>query len=234
MSIKKIVGTVALTLIVGVSTVVGLLYTTDEEADEIVSQYHKATQDFRQTTVTTTIANVSENENEPAINIPGNGDSIAPNNTWIGICDSVHKAWGASGLTYAYGAYNTATYNGQQYSVRTDCSGYVGFCLYIAGLSTSTTPISSSSTVAYVQSIGGAVVDQASIKQGDILVYTGHVEIFDHIGDDGNSYVYNWGGHASTSDLYAGKNPAEVNSVTRTGRPLSSATIVRLPNFEGN
>lgn len=234
MSVKKTIGFVALMLTVGVSVTVGLLYTSDEEADEIVARYNKATQDFRQTTVTTTVANVQEDENEPAINIPGNSNSVAPNDSWISICDSVHKQWGASGLTYAYGREATATYNGQQYTVRQDCSGYVGFCLYIAGLATSTTPITSGTTVGFVQSVGGAVVEQSAVQKGDILVYTGHVEIFDHIGEDGCTYVYNWGGTSSTSALYAGKNPAEVNSVTRTGRPLSSATIVRIPNFEGN
>lgn len=234
MSVSRTVKMVALILLLGVVATVGLLYTDDEETDMIVSQYNKATQDYHQTSVSTTIENTKGEGDKAAINIPGQGQSLTPNNSWIAICDSVHKSWGASGLGYHYGHMTTATYNNQQYSVRQDCSGYVGFCLYIAGFTSSTTPISSGTTVGFVQSIGGAVVDSSNIQQGDILVYSGHVEIFDHLGEDGSTYVYNWGGTSSTSALYVGKDPASVNSVTKSGKPLSNATVVRIPNFEGN
>lgn len=238
---QKSILTVLSVLIVGMFVATTMLSTDEEEANSIIERYNMSTQNYRRNTVETIIAQTEDKDE--SVNIPGvNAPTTAndpnnpnqsnipiPSDDWVKLVDAVHKAWGAAGFTYN-GNTHKFNDNGTELDVRTDCSGYVGFCLYKMGFTNNTIPISSRDAVSFVTGIGGSVIDQANVAEGDILVYSGHVEIFHAVGIDGKTLVWNWGGHRSAEDVYAGKDPSTVTSFTTTGRPLSSATIIRIPN----
>ena len=160
------------------------------------------------------------------VSIPGLNQS---SQDWLTVVDQVHKAWGAAGLKYVYNGYNTITYRGNTDNIRTDCSGYVGYCMYIYGLADSTTPISSSSDLTV---FGCTEVPVSDLQPGDIVEYSGHIEVW----YQDEMVVYNWGGTSSAEGKYVGVT--DVSTVTSYGNSAHTRNQIlkayRVPNLNVN
>lgn len=212
-----------------------LMYSTVDEytVDDIFSRHNNMANQRTNTNVTTVINNVENMESTAGVNTASNNSNpinipgVSPSNgTWISMVDTVHKTWGAQGLTYRYGGTANITMDGQTYTVRTDCSGFVGFCIHKMGWSSTTTPISSSSDLTV---FGFTKVDPAARQPGDVLAYSGHVEVLQAVTDAKDS-VWNWGGTSSTSAKYAnGKDPNSVISYGNSGKSPSALVAVWRP-----
>lgn len=146
----------------------------------------------------------------------GDGQTYNPQ-SWLDMCDMIHKAWGAAGFTYAQGGTQSFNYNGNTFTVRTDCSGYVGFCMYAMGWADSPINIISSSDLT---PYGFTAVSVDSLQSGDVLAYDGHIEVY--VGSD--MVVYNWGGSKSAENKY--KGVTDVSTVVSTSN--SSKTVAEI------
>lgn len=141
---------------------------------------------------------------------------------WLSVVDTCHKYWGGQGLTYQYGGAATISdLTGKSVSIRKDCSGFVGFCLYTMGLVSNTKPCSS-------QGFGSlscvVEVDKNSPEPGDILVYSGHVEIY-----AGQDRVWNWGSAKSAQNKYTGVSDVSgVDSTINWSRKGTQTHVYRL------
>ena len=141
---------------------------------------------------------------------------------WLNIIDSCHKYWGSQGLVYKYGGSATIKdMAGKSVTIRQDCSGFVGFCLYTAGLVSTTTPATSQG----FGSLGCVVeVDKNSPEPGDLLVYSGHVEVY-----AGQDRVWNWGSSKSAENKYAGvPDVSGVDSTINWSRKGTQTHVYRL------
>lgn len=221
---KFVLGITAI-LCVSVCLLTPSLFNISEEDEALYNAYKKQT--FHNNFITSTsIVELVENEQNSASeespeNTNESFDSSLPGIStafgWIDILDSVHKAWGGAGATYVYGGNHSMTLWGESVNVRWDCSGYIGYCLYKLGCTTSTTSVTSSSGwgsngsanatkygFTYLEPSNGIDI-YTQLQQGDLLFYDGHVEAFyEYNGNQSNSkpIVYNWGGKKSTSDKY--------------------------------
>ncbi len=187
-----------------------------DDKDTIKSKYHNVTQNYHRNTVATTIdtvnktqenesnANDSNNNGQPDPNTPGVGN-VPPVDTssWLATLDSVHKQFGAAGFVYDLGGHRTLTReDGSTVTVRIDCSGYIGYCLYCKGWASVPEPITSGSDLT---PFGFALVHEGPVSlsdlaPGDVLEWSGHIQAYAGPGDD----WYNWGGHSSAEGKYAG------------------------------
>jgi hypothetical protein len=211
----------------------------DEDYNTIISSYNKTTQDYSRTSVSTVVNQISNNiESEP--NIPGVSTTYTSvtidTSSWLAICDSVHKQWGAAGLGYKLGGYRTLNFGNGDVTIRLDCSGYVSYCLYVAGYTTSTTAFTTSSLATNYTSYGlvkvanpGEITSYTQLQPGDILDIKGnHMQIYAGPADD----WYNWGGESSTSDKYTNVTDiASVDSQIHSSHSfdLTQCYVFRLP-----
>lgn len=149
-------------------------------------------------------------------------------NDWIGVVRSVHKAYSNESIQHGYeydDVFHKININGQEYSCRWDCSGYVSACLVVYG----------EKPKGWTTNSGGFASSGLALKnfkymnwpgwdnlqEGDIIAKSGHVEIFAY-NKDGSHYVYN-----------AGSTPAiKATSPTRSSKP--SYTGVWRPNNPGS
>lgn len=239
---KKTVTTVAIILLLSMLVCSTMFNISDEEVIDNIYNQHRNVTALNQTTKMDTVISKVEaidnngagngagvnNPNSP--NIPGvSGGSSYSNTGWLATCDAVHKAWGVGGLTYVYGGYKDVNVDGTSYKVRTDCSGYVGFCMYKMGWAKSVTPISSQDDLT---PFGFTLIDASSRQPGDVLVYPGHIEVLYEIGTNGVDTVYNWGGTSSTGAKYKGIDAttvATVKSYSTSGHKQSAITKVWRP-----
>lgn len=175
----------------------------------------------------------------------GDGGSVVPDPTppnptptpqaWLDICDKVHTDWENQIGYYKLGgkfSYDSDGDGKGDIEVRTDCSGYVGYCLYVAGLLNNPQGVTSSSADSVFKKIDTITeVDKSSIQKGDILVYNGHMEIFFEDSVNGSYLVYNWGGSGSAKQhpTVSGKTKAGITSVWR----VSSSAPNPAPNPTG-
>lgn len=54
--------------------------------------------------------------------------------SWLDICASAHRCFGSQGCVYAYNSKRAITgLDGNNIIIRQDCSGYVGYCMYVYG-----------------------------------------------------------------------------------------------------
>lgn len=156
---------------------------------------------------------------------PGNGTPAEPPpSSWIADAEKAHRAMGCGGLVYRLGG-SGVTYYGT--NVRTDCSGYVSYALYMHGLTTNPKVCSSGSNWSAVN--GVVLINTSDIQPGDIAVYSGHVQIY-----MGPGLALNWGGKSSAQNLYVGKvgqdpNTCGVNPVsgTKRGAPLRAYRVTK-------
>lgn len=154
------------------------------------------------------------------------GDTGATSNTmsWLETCSYVHRYWGSLGLKYSQTTHNITGIHGEQVTIRTDCSGYVDYCLYAFGYTNmSLTATSSADLTAY----GLQKVDVSQLAYGDILQYSNHTEIY-----SGDNLVLNWGGANSVDNKYT--DPSAAMSVDPNIKPYRSKDLItavyRLPN----
>ena len=150
---------------------------------------------------------------------------------WLDIVAATKRAFAESKPGYYTSNGNkwiNLTVNGKSLKVRTDCTGFVGACVYFYSGELKSQPASG----AYVQS--GGTVEQAlkragftrlawpgwdGVKAGDILSVNGHCEIS---AEDGTKRVYNAGSPSSCN------NPG----VTNSGH--ASYTCIYRPGYAGS
>ena len=201
---QKAIISILLSGVLGVST---YMYSTPTDVARLTSTpVMRSHQSTKTTMQSNEISLVSEKEAEAEANgnsgnpdIPGAPNPNTKSNvSWLEHCKRVHNAWGAAGFTYGYGNNVSFTHDGITETVRVDCSGYVGYCLYTYGkIIPSPTEISSKSDLTKY-GLTPVTVDQ--LQAGDIVAEDGHIEIY--LSDD--MVVYNWGGVNSTSKKYEG------------------------------
>ena len=123
------------------------------------------------------------------------GDSSS-NGTWISTIKAVKKAFAKAGFGYKLGGSGTIKINGKSKRVRTDCSGFVTACLQVYGVKVGS--LTSNSFLGSINALSKAGFKKmkwkgwGSLKKGDIIAKSGHVEIFsDNKG--GSHHVWNFG-----------------------------------------
>lgn len=145
---------------------------------------------------------------------------------WIDICDKVHTDWEKQIGYYQEGgkfSYDSDGDGKGDIEVRTDCSGYVGYCLYVAGIMNNPQGVTSGTARSVFESIGEiSEVDKTNIQKGDILVYNGHVEVFYEDSAKGSYLVLNWGGNTSAK-MHPTTSSKSKSAITSAWR-VSSAT----------
>ena len=145
---------------------------------------------------------------------------------WMSIVKSVKALIAQQKPKYSQSDYIYISYNGENYKVRTDCSGYVGICLEIYGAIPPGTNVTSVSLMKNDAIKSGFQLlpfpGWDLLQQGDIITRSGHVEIFDH-NAGGKHYVYSNG----SDKTIASATPTE------TGHPQGYTAIWR-PNDAGN
>lgn len=166
--------------------------------------------------------------------VPSVGDGSNPSTgvsskTWVEIVDSVHKQWGGAGWGY------DETHDG----IRCDCSGFVSYCLYVAGY-TNVKQVAWSATMATeLERMGISKVTgsySTDLQPGDILIYPGHVEVFASYNDTGAMLVWNWGSPDTIASLYpTGVDASTVNSTTPSGHlPTNVGSAYRVERVPAN
>lgn len=136
--------------------------------------------------------------------------------SWLDICANVHRCFGSQGCVYAYGSKRAITgLDGNNIIIRQDCSGYVGYCMYVYGKTGDQLGVNSASDFS---AYGMTPVSEADLQAGDIIQYNGHVEVY-----AGNGRVYNWGGAASAQNKYTG---VDASTVDPTSNRVSGHTFV--------
>lgn len=243
MTPRKVTGIVCAVLLISTILIVGLLYRSNlNESSDLMAQYNKNTQHFDRTDTTTVIEEIKQTESGsgdllPVINKPNSGNNNIPGIpqsptsgqggavSFIEALDSVHKLFGHAGLKYGVGN-NTSLPNGDK--VRSDCSGYVSYALYVAGVFPKgyAPPSADFPSATGLVKVSDSIKDLADLQPGDICVMPGHVEVY-----AGNNRVYNWGSASSAEDKYAGCSGHDNTSCTvdSTGnwyRTLSEITCV--------
>lgn len=148
---------------------------------------------------------------DPDVSEPSSDVVIQDTSSWIDVCDKIHKLFGSCGFIYKYGGKGDLIYNGQKVEVRTDCSGYVGFCLYVCGYASTPININSSASLEPYGFSKASVVSESDLKPGDVLAYDSHIEVY----LQPDMVVYNWGGETSAENKY--KGVTDVNSVVSYG-----------------
>lgn len=238
MSPKKIVKTCAIVVTCAVIAICSFNFgNTDDEA-LVFSDYTKTTQNYNRVSVSTVVNQIEQPEADPtppAITDSTPSDIIVDNTSWLTTCDGVHKQWGTAGFTYVYGGYKEFTQpDGNKCTVRTDCSGYVSYCLYVAGYVSSTHAFTSAGDYTKagfvkVEAPAGGFTTE-SLVAGDIVAWPGrHVQIYAGPADD----WWNWGSHYSCEDKYI--NVTDINTVDSKMHSLPSkynlknAVVFRAP-----
>ena len=136
------------------------------------------------------LAGIQGNPKEPEDSdayIPGTSNVTYPESEdWYQHCVYVHNRWSDYSYTYSDPSdpyYTDCVYNGTSYRVRPDCSGYVLFCLQLKGYYSLGANIYSGSYK--TPPAGFTLYEKESFPNGyadcipgDILFYSGHVEIF--------------------------------------------------------
>lgn len=189
------------------------LFKITEEDEALYNAYRHQT--YRDNTMSaTSIVAVVANEKDSAessssLEFTGHPGLAAPDG-WIDILDAVHKVWGSQGGYYGLGHYENMTLWGEQVKVRWDCSGYVGYCVYKFGKTTKSYPFTSADRnngdlygcTVYTPGTDIRVPDD--LVCGDIIFYSGHVEVFYSLNQSNSEkpIVYNWGGAASAQNKY--------------------------------
>lgn len=225
---KKLALCVLAVLLLASFTFISMMSTNSEDTDALYSQAQRTTQNQTATKVSTVISTVEQESSNSGAGV-NNGGSSSTNvpgvdtTTWLDMCDYVHKSWGSSGLSYQLGGAATVSIDGQSYDVRIDCSGYVGFCIYMMGWANSTKPIvSSSDLTAY----GFTEVPVSDLQPGDVVEYANHVQVY----AEAPNTVYNWGSVSSTSAKYTGVTDiSSVKSTSTTNRDNSTILKVYRP-----
>lgn len=236
MSPKRVVQVCAIILLVAVVLVCGMNFNHQTDKDFIMTQYNNFTQNYNRVSVSSIVNAIDSSIDEP--NLPGVPNTPIVNidtSSWLSIVDGVHKQWGSAGFIYQLGGTRQFTEpSGNTLKVRIDCSGYVSYCLYVAGYSSSPSGYNSRSDFSSAgfnkvdKPVGGWTLD--ALVPGDIIVWKGsHVQIYAGPGDD----WYNWGGHTSCEDKYV--NITDINSVDSqmhgTSRSITNADIYRRTQF---
>lgn len=117
---------------------------------------------------------------------------------------------------YTYGALGVQVKNAKS-SKKIDCSSYVSWVLYNAGY-LDFGGYQQTDVTFYANSWGFKEVKKSDVKPGDILIYSGHVEIY--AGMDGNTTkVYNAGSNNSIKNSGVTNSSRGINAATKILRP---------------
>lgn len=124
------------------------------------------------------------------------------NSNWVECIQNTKQLFASKIGYYQLGGYKAISYKGKSYTPRTDCSGYVSACLYFYGMTSRIDAYTSDSLKNNVPGFTKYAWNGSTSKLqvGDILVYSGHTEIW-----AGNGQVYNYGSNRSASNPGATK-----------------------------
>lgn len=216
------------TLIVMLGLMMFTVGNTDA-TDDLLEQFNKSSSQLRRPiTVEEITRQIAKEEGKndfefpemPSLPTMPDAGTQVDTSSWMSTLDSVHKAWGKAGFIYTQTKHQFTEPSGNSVTVRTDCSGYIGYCLYKKGVFKSPINMWSGSAATDMRNAGLLEIsseDRAAHKYqaGDILVYKGHIEAF--VKDQGTSkpVVYNWGGKDSVDNKYTGVT--DFNSVNAQG-----------------
>lgn len=166
------------------------------------------------------------NPNDPTLPPPIDKSS------WINCAVTCHLNWGHSGTRYKRGGKATLTdiYTGEKYTIRTDCSGYLSFCLYQYTGVGGPTSFTSGSLDQMYQKYGLTKMPSGTTPQrGDICVYSGHIEIYwDDAPGNGRHSVLNWGDTTTLNKVY---KDGHYDMVPYSNSKRQNSTIVGLYRF---
>ena len=169
------------------------------------------------------------------LNIGGRG--YGENTKWMSIVKAVKAAIAAQKPGYSQSNWITIEIDGKKLRVRTDCSGFVAACLKYYGVLPDNTNLTSNimlSTASYnpMYNTGFSRIKcdsgLSNCKTGDIIVRSGHVEIY-----VGPNRVYNCGSDSSVN--YAGATGLSYKSYDTIWRPGDAgADAIEGLNYDDN
>ncbi len=149
---------------------------------------------------------------------------------WIDTAREAHNTFRAEGYTYQYGGY---THLSDGTYVRLDCSGYISYALYLAGLTTNPTFGTSEADFTSCGFTNVGTGKTTKILPGDLLVYSGHIHMA--VSENGTE-VYNWGSAHGIETVYgnnSGKDCYKVDPRSVNGRSNDGVTkIWRLTKYK--
>jgi hypothetical protein len=144
---------------------------------------------------------------------------------WIAIITAVKQKVAEQAPTYNQSGYITITVNGQSLSVRTDCTGIITAMLKLYGAIDSGTSLNSNAMLKdgaiprYFTRIDWPGWD--NLQQGDIMVRSGHAEIFAY--NDNNSKHHVWNGGSTNALCSSGATYSSHSDYTLIWRLSSVA-----------
>ena len=155
----------------------------------------------------------------------GSLSSAAGNGDIVQNAIEVHKYVREQGFEYAQAGIYVPAENGSTI----DCSSYVTWVLVNAGIEGFTEGMYQWSSSSFMSNpYGWEEISKESVQPGDILVYSGHVEIYAGTDDYGNTLVYNCGGDDSIGAT--GTNGLEEASGASGSHGVNNAAkILRVP-----
>lgn len=242
---RKSVFTVAAIVLCSTILTMSFMSMSEEDLDVALTAFRGSTQDTAPTKtekVIRDIGNSSENSGlglgdvdevvdtgDPDIIDSPDGPYVPgipqDNSNWLSIVGSVKQVLATQVGYYSQGALVEVTMpDGTKGTLRPDCSGYVGFCLWLRGLQGSSPNINSASG-----SSGGSIPgvtchamselsDYSQLLPGDIVFKSGHVEIIAESPAPGST------GETRSKVYNCGSNDSAANPGVTTGTALGKYT----------
>lgn len=224
---QKVVKIVCAILVITVFVIIGTMYTSDPNViDSTVAKYHKNTQEFQRTQVSTIILETEEdNETEIDTNVAVDFDTSTIT-TFLEACKLAHNVFGHAGAFYSTKAEITINH----VTTGMDCNGYLGYALHLYGANAQCSPANQNllDSIKGLQRLDATTTPTA----GDIMLYSDHVEVY----VDANQ-VYSWGSADQGEQQYSTDDVSNhtVGSclVIGTSNPYKG-NLVSIYRFDGN
>ena len=232
---SKVVMIVGIVVLSAVVILCGMLYNSGQNSiDSLVTDYHNNTQAFDRTQVSTIVEQLpSKNEEDGDAGFNYNEYDPTQITSWIDACKVAHHLMYHAGLWYSTS--DEATINGML--VEQDCSGYIGVAMYLFGKQGDMSAVTTNSIQGIVGLTNVGEPGLSDLQQGDILVYSNHIEVFDRV-DGKDAVVYSWGSSQSAEGAYLeGVNDHTASDCSASVTTRSSAFQSEKPTvyrFEGS
>lgn len=220
---KVIVCIVGVTLLITVVITVGFLYANEDESSSILERFNTTTQNFDRVAVSSVVVDTELVAKERKSGkdystdggstdggtggVGGNFDSpFEPihGNDILDVASKVKAYWHSLGFPYVDNGktYSLVDTDGTTYEVRPDCSGFCSYVFFCMGLTKNTQYTTSGILETSMPALGFKRIkinDASDLRPGDVLSYSGHMEIYHSMKSNGSMVVYNWGGKSSVA-----------------------------------
>lgn len=173
----------------------------------------------------------------------GTSEEDITDTEWLAICAKVKRTCqdqvaigGDPNHKYAKDNGQNITVDGKQYFMpHHDCSGFVSLCLRVAGIeknaSYSSSSLATKASTKMIENIPWNKSGTQGLKKGDILVYSGHTEVY--AGKiNGVGKVYNWGGDGSPNSPCIAKGPTNMSSTRVITHVLRIKTSINSEDYD--